>query len=102
MPKLYEYMGLIILFYSNEHDPIHVHCKYQNKESKAEIIYTNGKFKEIIIKEVLGKEPLDSKNLKRFLKIVETYREDIVRKWIDFFIYNVEISSEKINKDNLK
>lgn len=30
MPKLFEYFGLIILFYSNEHDPIHVHGKYQD------------------------------------------------------------------------
>ncbi len=29
MPKLYEYFGLIVLFYSNELEPIHVHCKYQ-------------------------------------------------------------------------
>jgi len=34
MPKIYEYFGLIILFYSSEHEPIHVHCKYQGKESK--------------------------------------------------------------------
>lgn len=26
-PKLYEYFGLIILFYSQEHEPIHVHGK---------------------------------------------------------------------------
>jgi len=51
---------------------------------------------------VIGKEPLDSKNMKRFIKIVETYREDIVRKWIDFFIYNVEISSETLKKGDLK
>ncbi len=50
MPKLYEYFGLIILFYSNEHEPIHVHGKYQNKESKAEIIFEDGKFVEIKIK----------------------------------------------------
>lgn len=25
MPKLYEYFGLIVLFYSDEHEPIHVH-----------------------------------------------------------------------------
>ena len=25
MPKLYEYFGLIILFYANEHEPVHVH-----------------------------------------------------------------------------
>jgi hypothetical protein len=98
MPKLYEYFGLVILFYSNEHEPIHVHCKYQDKESKAEIIFDNGKFKEINIKEIPGKDPLDNKSMKKFKKIVEFYRDDIVRKWIDFFIYNIEIKSEKINK----
>lgn len=59
MPKLYEFLGLIVLFYSNEHDPIHVHGKYQGKESKAEIIFENGEFKGVIIKDVKGKIPLD-------------------------------------------
>ena len=98
MPKLYEYFGLIFLFYSNEHDPIHIHGRYQGRESKAEIIYENGKFKEIIIKNVRGKRPLDAANLKKFKRVVEVYREDIVRKWVDFFIYNIEISSETITK----
>ena len=35
MPKLYEYLGIIVLFYSNEHLPIHVHGKYQGKEMRA-------------------------------------------------------------------
>jgi hypothetical protein len=96
MPKLYEYFGLIFLFYSQEHEPIH--GKYHEKESKAEIIYENGKFKEIIIKDVPGKDPLDIQNLKKFRKIVELYRDDIVRKWIDFFVYNIEIAPEKITK----
>lgn len=98
MSKLYEYFGLIFLFYSQEHQPIHVHGKYQDKESKAEINFENGKFKEIIIKDVPGKESLDIQNLKKFKKIVEPYRNDIVRKWIDFFVYNIEISPEKITK----
>jgi hypothetical protein len=98
MPKLYEYLGLIILFYSQEHEPIHVHGKFQDKESKAEIIFENGKFVKVEMKEVPGKEPLDPKNLKKFRKIVELYRDDIVRKWINFFIYNLEISSEKITR----
>lgn len=59
MPKLYEYFGLLILFYSREHEPIHVYCKYQGKESKAEIIFENGKFVEVRISDVMGKEPLD-------------------------------------------
>lgn len=98
MPKLYEYFGLIFLFYSNEHEPIHVHGKFQDKESKAEIIFENGKFKEIVIKDVMGKAPLDARNLKKFTKIVTLYRDDIVRKWIDYFVYNIEISPEKITK----
>jgi hypothetical protein len=98
MPKLYEYYGLIILFYSAEHEPIHVHGKFQDRESKAEIIFENGKFKEIVIKEVPGKKPLDAQNMKKFKRIVEVYRDDIVRKWVDFFVYNKEIASEKIIK----
>lgn len=98
MPKLYEYFGLIFLFYSQEHEPVHVHGKFQDKESKAEIIFEDGKFKEIIIREVQGKAPLDVQNLKKFKKVVELYRDDIVRKWIDFFVYNIEFPSEKITK----
>jgi len=37
MPKLYEYLGILIFFYSNEHEPIHVHAKYGKFESKAEV-----------------------------------------------------------------
>ena len=45
MPKLYEYFGLIFLFYSQEHEPIHVHGKYQDTVSIAEIVFENGNLK---------------------------------------------------------
>lgn len=37
------------MFYSQEHEPIHVQVKFQNKESKAEILFENGKFKNIAL-----------------------------------------------------
>jgi hypothetical protein len=37
MPRLYEYFGIIVHFFSREHEPIHVHGKYQDREMKAEI-----------------------------------------------------------------
>jgi len=98
MPKLYEYFGLIVLFYSNEHEPIHVHGKYQERESKAEIIFENGKFVEVRISEVTGKRPLDRQRLALFKQLVEQYRDDIVNKWIDFFIYNKPVLPERITK----
>jgi hypothetical protein len=41
---------------------------------------------------------LDVQNMKKFKKIVELYRDDIMTKWIDFFIYNIEFSPERITK----
>ena len=98
MPKLYEYLGLIILFYSNDHEPIHVHGKYQGMESKAEIIFVDGIFKEIRISDVKGKKPLDNKSLKNFSIFVEAYKLEIVNKWIEFFVYNKTIEPEIITK----
>lgn len=71
---------------------------FKIQKVKLKIVFENGKFKEIIIKEVLGKKPLDAQNVKRFKKVVELYRDDIIRKWIDFFVYNIDFSPEKITK----
>ena len=98
MPKLYEYFGLIILFYSNEHEPIHVHGKYQEMESKAEIIFENGKLKKVRIVKVNGKKPLDSKQEKKLKLLVENFRDDIVKKWVDFFVYNKAVESKTITR----
>jgi hypothetical protein len=74
MPKLYEYFGLIILFYSNEHEPIHVHGKYQGTESKAEFIIDNGQIVEIRYGAVRGRKPLDEHQFNNF-KTLEPIRK---------------------------
>ena len=38
MPKIFEYFGFIFLFYSNEHEPIHVHVMKEGHEAIFEII----------------------------------------------------------------
>ena len=54
MPKIFEYLGILIFFYSNEHEPIHVHGKYDGFESKAEFYIVDGKIVEIKIKAIKG------------------------------------------------
>ena len=98
MPKLYEYFGLIILFYSNEHEPIHVHGKYQNQESKAEFIISEGQIIEIRYTTVRGRKPLSGNRLKDFQTVVEHHAENIVQKWIDYFVLHRKISPEKITR----
>ena len=52
MPKIYEYLGIIIMFYSNEHKPIHIHGMHGRYESKAEFLIEEGEIVEIRIKGV--------------------------------------------------
>ena len=98
MPKLYEYLGIIILFYANEHEPVHVHGRKAGRESKAEITVKNGTEYIIDIKTVKGKPPLENADLKNFEIFVTHYAEEIVQKWIDFFVLNKPVYPEKINK----
>ena len=42
MPKIFEYLGIVIYFYSNEHEPIHVHAEKSGFESKAESFIVDG------------------------------------------------------------
>lgn len=98
MPKIYIYLGITILFYSNEHEPIHVHGKYQSNESKAEIIIENGAVKEIHIKPVKGRRPLQSTTLSDFRKFVETYADEIVKKWVDYFVFHRQVTCESIDR----
>ncbi len=96
MPKIFEYLGIIIMFYSNEHEPIHVHGKYQDYESKAEFIIVDGKITEIIIKDVKGKRALPRKELKEFKNFIDKFKDDIIKKWIDYFVYHKPINCIKI------
>ncbi|MGE4294929.1 MAG: DUF4160 domain-containing protein [Campylobacterales bacterium] len=88
MPKLYEYLGIAILFYSNEHEPVHVHGKFQGFESKAELIIENGIVTEVLIREVKGRKPLPAGELAEFKRFVEAFKAEIVQKWIDYFVYH--------------
>jgi len=97
MPKIFEYLGVLIFFYSNEHEPIHVHGKYNGLESKAEFYIVDGEIVEIKIKLVKGRRPLTGSNLKDFEVFLEKYADKIVEKWVDYFIYHKSIEFEKIN-----
>ncbi len=97
MPKLYEYLGIIVSFYSNEHDPIHVHGRYQDRESKAEIVVCDGKVVEVKIVKTRSK-PLAGPQLKSFKALVECYADEIVQSWVDLFVLNKSIKMKKISQ----
>ena len=58
----------------------------------------DGKVVDIQIKEVKGKRPLPTKELKDFKNFVERFKIEIVQKWVDYFIYHKSITCVKIEK----
>ncbi|TRX31932.1 DUF4160 domain-containing protein [Flavobacterium sp. ZT3R18] len=98
MPKLFEYLGILIYFYYNEHEPIHVHAKKAEYESKAEFYIIEGIITEVKITEVKGKKPIIGNDLKNFEIFLENYSEKVVQKWVDYFVYHKDVKFEKITK----
>ena len=98
MPKLYEYFGLTVMFYANEHEPVHVHGKSQGRESRAEIIVLNGTVTEIRYASMAGRAPLESNEMRFFEEIVSARANEIVAKWIDFFVMHRSIQPERITR----
>ena len=97
MPKLFEYFRIIVFFYSNEH-PVHVHGRCQGRESKAELVIETGEVTEIRYSSVSGKRPLSGTELRDFQIVTERYANEIVRKWIDYFILHKPVDARRITR----
>lgn len=98
MPKIYEYLGIVLYFYSQEHDPIHVHARKGEYETKAEFVIQSGKIIEINLRKVKGSKPLKGNDLNNFNDFLDRYSDRIVQKWVDFFVYKKEVDFERISK----
>ncbi|SHI43316.1 protein of unknown function [Tangfeifania diversioriginum] len=98
MPKIYEYLGILIFFYSNEHEPIHVHAKRGENEIRAEFTIVDGKIEKIILKQVKGRMPLSKSDIQNFRDFLEVYGDNIVEKWIQYFVLHKEIPFERVTK----
>ena len=98
MPKIFEYFGFIFLFYSNEHEPIHVHVMKDGHEAIFKIILENGELVEIHKRNSNKIPPLSEKDISTAEAFVKKYYKNIVDKWVNFFIYKKRIRSTKITK----
>ena len=98
MPKIYEYLGLIFYFYSNEHEPIHVHVSIAERETIFEIIVNNGLLVEIKKRTSKNKKPLTAKEEKNALIFINEFYKKIIDKWINFFVLKKVIKATKITR----
>ncbi len=96
MPKLYEYLGIVVFFYSNEHEPVHVHGRHGPYESKINLVLKDGAVQSIKLQNVAGKRPLPAAQAKNFKKLVTVLADEIVQSWVNYFVYHKKIVPKKI------
>ena len=68
------------------------------RQAAVELIVVDGKVEEIRIGRVPGRKPLGPAQLRDFQLVVEQYAEEIVQKWIDYFILHRQVSSENLTR----
>jgi len=98
MPKIFEYFGFIFYFYSNEHEPIHVHVLHGDKESVFDLIMMNGELAEIRIREKRGAESLSEKDKRTAEAFIHKYYKNIIDKWVKFFVLKQSVRCTNIKK----
>ncbi len=96
MPKLYEYLGIVIFFYSNEHEPVHVHGRFGEFESKIEFQIKNGVVESLKQQKVQGKRPLPAVQAKNFKRLVTVLGDEIIQSWVNYFVLNKKVVTKKI------
>lgn len=67
-------------------------------ESRAELIIVDGIITMINYSASTGKAPLTHNELAYFKEIVSAKTDDIVTKWIDYFVLNKSLDAEQINR----
>jgi hypothetical protein len=91
MPALYNYFGMIFLFYSNEHEPVHIHVRFAEFETIYELLVDDGKLIALRKRKIKGKDFLPSSKNKQAEKLIIGMYEDILQKWFEFYVLHKEI-----------
>lgn len=98
MPKIYEYFGFIFFFYSNEHEPIHVHVIKGDRQTVFELILMDGVLPEIRQRSETGYKLLSEKDAKIVEDFIRAYYKNIIDKWVNFFVLKKRIRCTRITK----
>lgn len=98
MPKIYEYFGFIFFFFSNEHEPIHVHVIKGEYQTVFDLILMDGELVDIKRRSEHGYEMLDEKDSKAAEGFIRAYYRNIVEKWKNFFVLKKKVRCTQITK----
>ncbi len=77
MPEIFLFYGFIFYFFSNEHDPIHVHVRGKNGNAKFNLC--EGKFV------LQSSDGIKMGDLKKIDKVIQDNTQIIIQHWHKYF-----------------
>lgn len=75
MPTIIREEGYRFFFFSNEHEPIHIHVEKGEKYAKIDVTTS----------EIIESYMFTSKELKKIMNIVKANQEKIMEAWNEYF-----------------
>ena len=96
MITLFNYYNLRIHFVKIDCTPLHVYGNRGQKSSIAQIKFNKGLFDKIIVNEHSGFAPLDPQDLDKMQLLIMNNMDEIIKRWIDFYIFDRPIEEEMI------
>lgn len=96
MSPIFEYFDLLIGLDKDVIKPLEFICSRENYKAIAKLYFKDGLFHSIQFSEISGFSILDSEDLDLVHKILETNLNSAIKNWIDFHIYQLNVSCDKI------
>jgi len=94
MQRIYDYYGLELFFGDETSLPIIVYARRGQYESRALIRFENGL---LLPYELLSsKNELDKKDMESFIQLLEKNAGEIIKFWLDIFLYCKPFQTEII------
>lgn len=97
MPKIFKYYGYLIYIYTNDHLPIHVHIKKENRECRFILLYSNG-ILTVKNQNIKTKLPLLVKEVTEMRKFVRLYANKIKEQWEAVHFYKKKVTCIEIKR----
>lgn len=77
MPELFRFYGFVFMFFSLEHEPIHLHVV--GKDGQAKFVFDG---KDFVLQESYN---IKLNDLKRISKVIEENKDIIIKRWNEYF-----------------
>lgn len=96
--NLYHYFGLEVFLLQSDRYPVHVYAVREDRMAVASVSFQQGILSGIQIAAVPDIAWLDEQDQCWFRRIIEDHLSEILKSWIDVYVYGKPVTAEHLNK----